>query len=154
MIETVMGFFAAAPAWLAAISLIVAGLSAVTALTPSTSDDAIVQKVFLTVSQIYLIGPKIDRRVEMKLRLQCTKKMKLFVVWLVLLSLSVSVIGCSRVNVTRSDCLWAYKAPELSPEDIEHIVSSNISPTTIEAINTLDNFVWTHNELVERFCLP
>tara|TARA_R110000824_G_scaffold59839_1_gene160368 strand:- start:689 stop:889 length:201 start_codon:yes stop_codon:yes gene_type:complete len=45
MIETVMGFFAAAPAWLAAISLIVAGLSAVTALTPSTSDDAIVQKI-------------------------------------------------------------------------------------------------------------
>ena len=90
----------------------------------------------------------------MKLRLQCTKKMKLFVVWLVLLSLSVSVIGCSRVNVTRSDCLWAYKAPELSPEDIEVIASSNISPSAIEAINTLDNFVWTHNELVERFCLP
>ena len=40
-----MGFFAAAPAWLAAISLVVAGANAITALTPSVVDDAIVQKI-------------------------------------------------------------------------------------------------------------
>jgi|TARA_R110002124_G_scaffold130763_3_gene292692 hypothetical protein len=45
MIEIIMGFFAAAPAWLAAISLVVAGANAITALTPSVVDDAIVQKI-------------------------------------------------------------------------------------------------------------
>ena len=45
MIEIILGFFAAAPAWLAAISLVVAGANAITALTPSVVDDAIVQKI-------------------------------------------------------------------------------------------------------------
>lgn len=45
MIEIIMGFFAAAPAWLAAISLVVAGANAITAFTPSVVDDAIVQKI-------------------------------------------------------------------------------------------------------------
>jgi len=67
------------------------------------------------------------------------------------------VVGCGAllgtINVEADvTCSWAREAPEWSIEVIDDISNSNLSDTSLEALNESDDFQQKHNELFLRNC--
>ena len=54
MIESILAFFDALPAWIVAVTTLVTAAAGIAALTPSKSDDVIIQKVLNVLNVLAL----------------------------------------------------------------------------------------------------